>query len=103
VSELCLEHLPPPAELARLTENVQAGRREAFVGTGNPDTVLACADGEWRLGDVLDGLEAAQAAAAAVCGAETKAGTPCQRAPVPGEDHCSKHQDNGESQETGSE
>lgn len=49
--DLCF---PAPAELARLAENAAAGRAEAFVGTGDPDTMLACPHGEWRLGDVLD-------------------------------------------------
>ena len=57
MSELCAECLPAPAEVARLAENAQAGRAEAFVGTGDPETVLACAHGEWRLGDVLDAAE----------------------------------------------
>lgn len=52
VSDLC-ECLPPPEELARLAENAQAGRWEAFVGTGDPDTYVACPHGSWRLGDVL--------------------------------------------------
>ena len=56
MSDLCA-CFPPPAELARLAENAQAGRSAAFVGTGSPDTVLACPDGSWRLGDVLAGLE----------------------------------------------
>lgn len=62
MSDLCPECLPAPAEVARLTENAQAGRAEAFVGTGDPETVLACAHGEWRLGDVLDAAEAEAAA-----------------------------------------
>ena len=59
MTDLCPECLPAPAEVARLTENAQAGRVEAFVGSGDPETVLACAHGEWRLGDVLDAAEAA--------------------------------------------
>lgn len=50
----CGDCLPPAAELARLAENAAAGRREPFVGTGAPGTVLACVHGAWRLGDVLD-------------------------------------------------
>ena len=62
---------PPAAELARIAENAQVGRREAFVGTGDPDTILACVHGSYRLGDVLD-------AAQRGCSGTTKAGEPCQ-------------------------
>lgn len=86
---------PGADELARLAENAQAGRTEAFVGTGHPDTVLACPDGGWRLGDILDEFAAEQEAdaeaAAALCGAPTNAGTPCKRTPAPGSDRCAKH------------
>lgn len=77
MSDLC-ECFPPPAELARLAENVTAGRREAFIGTGHPDTVLACEHGSWRLGDVLD-----EHAASLVprCQATRADGEPCQGRP----------------------
>ena len=83
MSELCAEHFPEPAELARLAENAQAGRREAFVGTGDPDTMLMCADGQWRLGDVI-------AESPAACQATTKAGNPCQGKPGP-DGYCAAH------------
>ena len=56
---LCPACFPAPGEVARLAENAQAGRAEAFVGTGHPETVLACAHGSWRLGDVLDAADEA--------------------------------------------
>ena len=59
---LCAVCFPAPAEMARLAENAQAGRREAFVGTGDAETVLACAHGGWRLGGILDAAEAGAAA-----------------------------------------
>jgi hypothetical protein len=74
---------PEPAELARLQENAQAGRREAFVGTGDPDTVLACVHGEQRLGDAV-------ATPARSCTETTKAGEPCKG--TPGDDGlCAAH------------
>lgn len=83
MSELCAEHFPAGAELARLAENAQAGRREPFVGTGDPDTVLACADGQWRLGDVITEPKAA-------CQELTKAGEPCKGAPG-ADGYCAAH------------
>jgi hypothetical protein len=80
--------IPDAAELARLTENVQAGRYEAFVGTGDPDTVLSCPHGSWRLGDVL-------AAPPKACTELTKAGTPCKG--TPGDDGlCAAHKPKGD-------
>ena len=86
VSDLC-GCFPPPAELARLAENARAGRKEAFVGTGDPGTVLACGHGSWPLGDVL-------AASARACTGTTKDGAPCKgRA---GEDgRCAAHKEDG--------
>ena len=87
VSDLCT-CFPPPAELARLAENAQAGRSAAFVGTGDPDTVLACQHGSWRLGDVLADAESA----ARACTGTTKDGAACKgRA---GEDgRCAAHKE----------
>jgi hypothetical protein len=83
VNEACDTCFPEPGELARLAENAQAGRFEAFVGTGDPDTVLSCAHGEWRLGD-------ATAPAPRVCSETTKAGDPCKG--TPGDDGlCAAH------------
>lgn len=79
---------PEPAELARLAENAQAGRLEAFVGTGDPDTVLSCVHGSWRLGDVI--IPAARA-----CSETTKAGEPCKG--TPGDDGlCAAHKAKGD-------
>ena len=87
VSDLC-GCFPAPAELARLAENAQAGRSAAFVGTGSPDTVLACPDGTWRLGDVLAEAEGNGRA----CTGTTKDGAACKgRA---GEDgRCAAHKE----------
>lgn len=89
------ECFPAAAEVARLAENAQAGRREAFVGTGDPDTVLACPHAEVRLGDVLDQVAAEQAAAdAPTCTATTAKGDPCKGRP--GDDGlCAAHKDQG--------
>ena len=91
MSEPCGEHFPEAAELARLAENAQAGRREAFVGTGDPATVLACTHGEWTLGDVI-------AESPAACQATTKAGNACQGKPGP-DGYCAAHKqtDGGDS------
>jgi len=91
VSDLCF-CFPPPAELARLAENARAGRKEAFVGTGSPDTVLACGHGSWPLGDVLAGLEGG--AGPGGCTKPKADGSPCQgRA---GEDgRCAAHKEDG--------
>lgn len=78
-SELCA-CFPAPVEIARLAENAQIGRQEAFVGTGDPATVLACVHGQWRLGDVLDAAEA-EADEPEGCSELTKAGTPCKGRP----------------------
>lgn len=88
MSDHCGECFPVAPELARLAENAQAGRREPFVGTGDPDTVLACAHGEWRLGDVT-------AEPKPSCQAVTKAGDPCKG--TPGEDGlCAAHKPKGD-------
>ncbi len=87
MSDLC-DCFPAPAELARLQDCAQAGRAEAFVGTGHPDTVLQCAHGEWRLGDVT-------APPARACTEVTKAGEPCKG--TPGDDGlCAAHKARGE-------
>lgn len=88
MSDLCELDFPAPAELARLQENAQAGRREAFVGTGDPDTVLTCAHGSWRLGDVT-------APPAAACAELTKAGEPCKGTPGP-DGLCAAHKPKGD-------
>ena len=83
MSDHCLECFPESAELARLAENAQAGRSEAFVGRGDPDTVLACAHGSWRLGDAI-------AEQPRACQATTAAGEPCKGRP--GDDgFCAAH------------
>jgi len=83
VSEACDECFPESAELARLAENAQAGRTEAFVGSGDPDTVLHCPHGEWRLGDAI-------APPPRVCAETTRAGEPCKG--TPGDDGlCAAH------------
>ena len=88
MSDPCEIDFPAAAELARLQENAQAGRTEAFVGTGDPDTVLQCAHGEWRLGDVT-------APPARACTEVTKAGEPCKG--TPGDDGlCAAHKARGE-------
>ena len=76
---------PDAAELARLAENAQAGRREAFVGTGDPDTILACEHGEQRLGDVIK----------PACTELTKAGEPCKGTPGP-DGLCAAHKPKGD-------
>lgn len=76
MSDLCALDFPAADELARLAENAQTGRREPFVGSGDPDTVLACVHGSWRLGDVLEPAPKA-------CGGTTKAGDPCKGTPGP--------------------
>lgn len=79
---------PEAAELARLAENAQAGRAEAFVGTGDPDTVLHCPHGGRRLGDAM-------APPPRVCSETTKAGDPCKG--TPGEDGlCAAHKPKGD-------
>jgi len=94
VSDLC-GCFPAPAELARLAENAQAGRSAAFVGTGSPDTVLACQHGSWLLLVAL-AEAAAQAAlaeaSARACTGTTKDGAACKgRA---GEDgRCAAHKE----------
>jgi hypothetical protein len=81
---------PEPAELARLAENAQAGRREAFVGTGHPDMQLTCEHGSWRLGDVLASVSDEDTPAA--CTETTKAGEPCKG--TPGDDgRCAAHKE----------
>jgi len=87
VSDLC-GCFPAPAELARLAENAQAGRSAAFVGTGSPDTVLACEHGSWPLADVLAEAEGNGRA----CTGTTKDGAACKgRA---GEDgRCAAHKE----------
>lgn len=87
MSDVCTEHFPEPSELARLAENAQANRREPFVGTGDPDTVLQCAHGEWRLGDVT-------APAPDGCTELTKAGEPCKGTPGP-DGLCAAHKPKG--------
>jgi hypothetical protein len=88
VSDPCDLCFPAPAELARLQDNAQAGRTEAFVGTGHPDTALQCAHGEWRLGDVT-------APPARACTEVTKAGEPCKG--TPGDDGlCAAHKAKGD-------
>ena len=83
MSDTCTLCFPEAAELARLAENAQAGRAEAFVGAGDPDTVLSCVHGSWRLGDAM-------VPAPRTCGGTTKAGEPCQGRP--GEDgFCAAH------------
>jgi hypothetical protein len=83
VSDLCELDFPVAAELARLAENAQAGRTEAFVGSGDPDTVLRCPHGSWRLGDAI-------APAPRACSETTKAGDPCKG--TPGDDGlCAAH------------
>lgn len=90
VSELCA-CFPAPAEIGRLAENAQAGRHEAFVGNGHPETVLACAHGEQLLGDVLNGLTAEEGDAPA-CSKLTAAGEPCKGRP--GDDGlCAAHKE----------
>jgi hypothetical protein len=79
---LCTEHFPEPAEIARLAENAQAGRYEAFVGTGDPGTVLSCEHGQWPLAVVVASVSDESATAA--CTETTAAGEPCKNAP--GED-----------------
>lgn len=76
MSDLCELDFPAAAELARLQENAQAGRSEAFVGTGDPGTVLSCAHGQWRLGDVT-------APAPPACTELKKNGEPCNGTPGP--------------------
>jgi hypothetical protein len=66
---------PPAAELARIAENAQVGRTEAFVGHGDPEQALTCVHGTWRLGDVLEALAAESGGG---CSGTTKAGEPCQ-------------------------
>jgi hypothetical protein len=76
VSDLC-ECFPPAAELAALAERARRGEtRASCAGDGSPDTVLACAHGQWRLGDVA-------APPAAACTELTKAGEPCKGTPGP--------------------
>ena len=83
---------PDAAELARLAENAQAGRTEAFVGTGHPDTVLSCAHGEQRLGDAM-------VPPARTCSETTKAGEPCKG--TPGDDGlCAAHKPRGDADGT---
>lgn len=84
----CGTCFPASGELARLAENAQAGRREPFVGTGDPDTVLACEHGEWRLGDVITGPKPA-------CTELTKAGEPCKGTPGP-DGLCAAHKQRGD-------
>ena len=87
MSDLCA-CFPPPDELARLAENAQAGRSEAFVGAGDPDTVLACEHGSWRLGDVLPAPDAGPNG----CTVPKADGTAC--AGRAGEDgRCAAHKD----------
>jgi hypothetical protein len=97
---------PAPAEIGRLAEIAATGRQAPFVGTGHPDTMLACPHGQVRLGDVLAALAAgegegeeeagAEDPAAGVCTGTTKAGDPCQgRAGADG--RCAAHKEaNGE-------
>ena len=96
MSDLCQIDLPGPGELARLAENAQAGRREAFVGTGHPDTMLACPHGTWRLGDILGAYEADQDDdEPAVCAGVKRDGKPCSKQAKPGSRFCAAHQDQG--------
>lgn len=88
MSDLCELDFPEAAELARLQENAQAGRSEAFVGTGDPDTPLSCAHGQWRLGDVT-------APPAAACTETTRAGEPCKGTPGP-DGLCAAHKPRGD-------
>jgi hypothetical protein len=88
---------PAPAEIGRLAEIAATGRQAPFVGTGHPDTMLACEHGQVRLGDVLDALAAGEAEAEVTgCTGTTKAGEPCQgRAGADG--RCAAHKEaNGE-------
>lgn len=88
MSEACEECFPEASELARLAENAQAGRFEAFVGGGDPDTVLHCPHGSWRLGDAI-------APPPRACSETTKAGDPCKG--TPGEDGlCAAHKPRGD-------
>lgn len=88
MSDLCTGDFPPAGELARLAENAQAGRREAFVGTGDPDTMLHCPHGSWRLGDVT-------APPPPACTELTKAGEPCKGTPGP-DGLCAAHKPKGD-------
>lgn len=88
MSDHCELDFPAAAELARLQENALTGRQEPFVGTGDPDTVLSCAHGSWRLGDVTD-------PPAPACTELTKAGEPCKGTPGP-DGLCAAHKPKGD-------
>lgn len=87
--DLCGTCFPAPEEIARLAENAQAGRSEAFVGTGHPETVLACAHGEWQLGELLSPRAEGGSPA---CTELTAAGEPCKGRAGP-DGRCAAHKE----------
>ena len=88
MNDFCAECFPAPDVIAALAANAQATRAVLpHVGDGSPDTVLACAHGSWRLGDVTNPAPAA-------CSETTKAGEPCKGTPGP-DGLCAAHKTAG--------
>lgn len=87
MSDLC-ECFPPVENLAVMAQTAQTGSPVPFVGTGDPDTVLSCVHGAWRLGDVT-------APPVPACTELTKAGEPCKGTPGP-DGLCAAHKPKGD-------
>ncbi len=81
---------PGDEDLAAYAERALTGERAVpYVGDGTPDTVISCAHGTWRLGDVL-AYEAEQEQGDG--GEEPACKEPgCGKAPAKGRRWCSTH------------